>query len=192
MSFEDDLPRNMRIDDHLEGDFDGLVRRVGLSASMHPEGDILDVDVEFTDPGLCRDFYNGAGLIVHTLIDRDAAPETYKAVYRAMMFAYQTMLELPYAAVTRPDIVAHVSRVVNDPAIVNPANYLREEVLDYLVDNPSVDELIGEFSVRIHDSPYEASAIELAAGMTFMVHERAIGERHTRESVQAIVGDSTA
>jgi len=188
MSFERQLPVNLRIEDYLKHDFDLFVSDVERLVKLNPDGDVIDWNVEFSDVGVFRDLYNGAGLIVDTFISQDAARETYEASYRAMLFAYQTMLGVHGTeAALGPDLISHARQVLargNDPY-----GAFREEVLGYLNDNPHVCAFINEFSMALHDSQYEAPTVELSAGLMFMLCERRLGEHHTRMNVQAIVGD---
>lgn len=183
MSFERDLPQSMRINDYLLDAPDVFATDVDEIVERHPDGDIIDIDVEFRDTGVFLKIFNDADLVVEKLIDDDPPTETLEAAYRAMVFAYQTMLSLPNGT-QEPNVIGYVRTLTQDSSDVTPGRAFLHDVHGYLYDNPQVSRFIDDFSVAIHDSQYEPSTIKLTAGMIFMLYERAVGEAYTRGNLE--------
>jgi hypothetical protein len=178
MQFERCLPSPMRADEYLEDAFDVFVNDTEAVKSDHEAGDLISSDVEFTSTYTLDYFTECSNQLVGYFIDDhstgDTTFETHAAVYRALLFAYQTMEHI-HEDETAFNVGAHLQHLINTCG--EPPQAFAEEVHDYLAANPYVDAFISRFADDIDENRNQLPAIELAAGVGFMLIERRFGER---------------
>lgn len=167
----------MRADEYLEDAFDVFVDDTEAAKREHEGGDLLSSDVEFTSTYTLDYFTECSNRLVGYFIDDhstgDVTFETHAAVYRALLFAYQTM-EHVQGDETAFNAGAYLQDLVD--TCDEPPQAFAEEVHDYLALNPYVDAFISRFADDIDENRNQLPAIELAAGMAFMLIERRFGE----------------
>lgn len=178
MEFERWLPSIMRADEYLEDAFDVFVQDTEAVKRDHEAGDVISSEVEFASTYTVEYFTECANRLVGYFIDdhstSDVTFETHAAVYRALLFAYQTMEHI-HGDETALNVGAYLQNLVDTCA--EPPQAFAEEVHDYLGANPYVDAFISQFADDIDENRNQLPAIELAAGMGFMLIERRFGER---------------
>lgn len=187
MQFERCLPSTMRADEYIEDAFNVFVKDTEAIKRDHEAGDLISSDVEFTSTYTLDYFTESSNQLVGYFIDDHASSdtgfETHAAVYRALLFAYQTMEHI-HEDETALDVGAYLRHLINTCG--EPPQAFAEEVHDYLADNPYVDAFISQFADDIDQGRNQLPAIELAAGMGFMLIERRYGERFVNSQFDSL------
>lgn len=177
MNLEQCLPYDSKLENYFEFDMQIFEESVELKRAEHAGNDILDSDIEFENYETILHFHPLAQDMMGTFIDErnvsEDSHETRDAVYRAMMFAYQIAVQI-HDTNTGFNASSYLAGLM-----IHAEDHQHQfecDVHDYLGNNPHVDAFISRFADDIDEGRNQLPAIELAAGMIFMLVERRLGE----------------
>lgn len=177
MDFERCLPNDSKLDNYFELDMDVFTNDVDERRADHAGNDLLDSNIEFDTFETVAYFDTLTHQLLGTFIDErnknEDSDETHEAVYRAMVFAYQIGVGV-HDVNTGLNAPAYLAALIESSP--DPKERFERDVHDYLAENPHIDAFLGMYVDDLDEGRNQLQAIELAAGMTFMLIERRIGE----------------
>jgi len=149
------------------------------------DGGVLDIEAELNSLDQMMYLHGMAEHLLEGFIG-DRSPEhspraTYQAVYRAAVFACQTAYSV-HGDETEFDAYSYLMELTSGYA--DPQERFELDVQDYLAENPHVDAFIGQFADELDEGRNQLPAIELTAGMVFMLVERHLGEAFIQEQAE--------
>ncbi|HAC56461.1 TPA: hypothetical protein DCF80_03080 [Candidatus Saccharibacteria bacterium] len=172
MDSEKVLPRDHRIDPLLEECGDEV--RLEIDDRQLGNEEILDPSIELEDYDSFRYF---SRFVQHEALGVDDEVSRV-AIYRAMVFAYE-VTQIIHEENARLSVVSYVQHIARS---ADREEQLRQDVQYYLADNPNIHDLIQYYLDEIDQGREKPEAIELGAGLVFMLVERNLANHWIHET----------